>query len=565
MALRALLLKKQIDNKKKALEALRAKDAELEARQAELTRAIEEVENDEQRAEVESMVTDFEAEQTQHASEVESLEREINRLETELTAIEAEQDTTPPAPASTEDPQTPADQTERSENNMITRDARVPGMNLRDRLANIVTRDESKTFLATVRNSIGEKRAINNVGVLIPEVYLELIRTEVARSSRLLPHVRLRPVSGDANLPISGTIPEAIWTECCANLNEIDLGFNQIEVGCYKVGAYMAVCNATLEDSDISLAAEIVSALGTAIAKALDKAILFGTGIKMPLGIVTRLAQTSEPADWGALAPAWTDLHATNILTINIDTSSGAEFFAALIEKLAVAKQKDAGSNEAPVWVMNRRTHLHIMAKALAFNANAALMASTTLMPIVGGTVIEFEDEDIADNEIIGGFFGNYVMTERAGIRFANSDIPLFLQDQNVFKATARYDGKPVFGEAFVIVNFANTAPTTSQVFPEDYANAEMNDLTITAAAGSVAGKTVLTVSGTLKQSSPTLKYKLGTPDVNVGDTAAGWDALTSGTTAITAAAGKKITVVELDDNGRVVSAGVVASVPKTT
>lgn len=565
MALRALLLKKQIDNKKKALEALRAKDAELEARQAELTRAIEEVENDEQRAEVESMVTDFEAEQTQHASEVESLEREINRLETELTAIEAEQDTTPPAPASTEDPQTPADQTERSENNMITRDARVPGMNLRDRLANIVTRDESKTFLATVRNSIGEKRAINNVGVLIPEVYLELIRTEVARSSRLLPHVRLRPVSGDANLPISGTIPEAIWTECCANLNEIDLGFNQIEVGCYKVGAYMAVCNATLEDSDISLAAEIVSALGTAIAKALDKAILFGTGIKMPLGIVTRLAQTSEPADWGALAPAWTDLHATNILTINIDTSSGAEFFAALIEKLAVAKQKDAGSNEAPVWVMNRRTHLHIMAKALAFNANAALMASTTLMPIVGGTVIEFEDEDIADNEIIGGFFGNYVMTERAGIRFANSDIPLFLQDQNVFKATARYDGKPVFGEAFVIVNFANTAPTTSQVFPEDYANAEMNDLTITAAAGSAAGKTVLTVSGTLKQSSPTLKYKLGTPDVNVGDTAAGWDALTSGTTAITAAAGKKITVVELDDNGRVVSAGVVASVPKTT
>ena len=36
------------------------------------------------------------------------------------------------------------------------------------------------------------------------------------------------------------------------------------------------------------------------------------------------------------------------------------------------------------------------------------------------------------------------------------------------------------------------------------------------------------------------------------------------GTTQITAAAGKKITVVELDANNRIVSAGVVVSVPKT-
>ena len=41
MALKALLLKKQIDNKKKALDALRAKSAEFETREAQLTQAIE--------------------------------------------------------------------------------------------------------------------------------------------------------------------------------------------------------------------------------------------------------------------------------------------------------------------------------------------------------------------------------------------------------------------------------------------------------------------------------------------------------------------------------------------
>lgn len=558
MALKALLLKKQIDNKRKALAELKAKDANFTKREAELAQTVEEVTNDAEKAAVEEAVNAFDAEKAEHTEAVGALEREIKGLENDLEAEEAKQDTTPPATP-------PAQNEQREENNtMITREARVPGMTLRDRLAPIVTREDSKTFLATVRAAIGEKRAISNVGVLIPDDYLSLIRTEVARASRLLPYVRVVNVSGDAVQPIMGSIPEAVWTDCCGALNAMDLGFNQIEAACHKVGAYIAVCNATLEDSDIALAAEIVSALGVAIAKALDKAILFGTGVKMPLGVVTRLAQTSQPADWGATAPAWTDLHTSNIQVINIDSSTGAAFFTALIEKLAIAKPKDQTNADSLVWVMNRKTHLHIMAKALAFDSSAALVANTTLMPIIGGTVIEFEDTEITDNEIIGGFFGNYLLAERAGIRVGSSDIPLYLQEQTVFKASARYDGKPVFGEAFVVVNFANTAATTTKDFPEDYANADMNDLIVTAAAGSAMGKTVLTVSGTIAQSNPVLRYKLGKPAVEVGGSATGWDELVSGTTAITAAAGKMITVVELDGNNRIVSTGVVASVPKT-
>ena len=562
MALKTLLLKKQIDNKKKALDELRAKSAEFETREAQLTQAIDEVENDEQRTAVEEEINSFTTEKAEHDQAIGELEREIEGLENDLAAEEAAQNTEPPAKQEAE---------RKDEKTMNTREKNTQ-MTLRDRLADIVTRDDSKEFLSTVRDAITNKRAISNVGVLIPDVYLPLIRTEIARASRLLPYVQVRNLSGDAVQNIAGSIPEAVWTDCCANLNEISLGFNQIEAGCHKVGAYMAICNATLEDANIDLAAEIVSALGTAIAKALDKAILFGTGVKMPLGIVTRLAQTSQPADWGALAPAWTDLHASNVVTLNIDGSAGASFFQALIEKLAIAKRKVIGTSGEPVWVMNRKTHLHIMAKALAFDSNAALQANTSLMPLIGGRIVEFEDDQIADNEIIGGFFDNYLMIERADVRFANSDIPMFLQDMTLFKATARYDGKPVFGEAFVIVNFANTSPTTSKDFPEDWANTDLNELAVTAAAGTAAGDTVLTVTGYLADETPVLYYKLGTQKVKAGDAVAtsgtgAWAALTSGTTQITAAAGKQITVVELNaaaaSGGVVVSAGKVASVPK--
>ena len=565
MALKALLLRNKLDARRKALEDLRSKDAGFEAREAELTASIEEVQTDEERAQVEELVTAFEAERTAHNESVAALEREIEGLEADLQKEEEAQDTTPPAGATGE---APAAQTERSVNAMY--EMRFSALNMEQRTA-LVQREDVSVFLAEIRSAIREKRAISNVGLTIPDVYLELIRHEVAHSSKLLPFLNVRSVGGKTRQNIAGAIPEAVWTEMCASINELTLAFNQIEVDGYKVSGYIAVCNAVLEDSDVALASEIVTAIGGAIGKALDKAVLFGTGTKMPVGIVTRLKQESQPAGWGTNAPAWTDLHTSNIQTLNIDGSTGASFFSALIEKLAIAKPWY--NAEGLFWAMNRKTHLHILAKALAFNSNAALVSNTTMMPIIGGTIVEFEDDEIQDNTIYGGYGGNYLLAERAGVQFASSDIPLFLQDQTVFKGTARYDGAPVAGEAFVVVNFANTSPTTTGTFPVDWANAELNELTITAAAsGSNAGKTVLTVSDYLASESPVLYYKLGTQKVKAGGVipvsgTGAWSSLTSGTTEITAAAGKKITVVELNaaaaSGGVVVSAGVVASVPK--
>lgn len=571
--LKALMLRRRIDLKKKELATLREKLEGFKTREAELTQAIEEVETEEQRTAVEEEIATFEQERTEAQNSADQLEQEISELETELEGVEAAQDTNPPADVGTNaggGESTAANnngsddngtENRGGNNRMIRRTFARMAQQVRDAF---FAREDVKNYLGEVRTAIKEKRAITGAGLTIPDLMLEMIRETVAENSKLLPFVSVRKVGGKARQNIAGTIPEAVWTEMCAKINELDIGFNQIEVDGYKVGAYIPICNAVLEDSDADLADEIVRAIGIAFAKAVDKAILFGKGTKMPLGIVTRLAQTSEPADWESDGPAWTDLHASNVQKINVGSETGVAFFTALIEKLGIAKPKY--SSDGLFWVMNRKTHIKILTKALAFNANAALVSNTSMMPVLGGTIVEFEDDEIADNEIIGGFGGNYLMAERAGLKFASSDIPLFLEDQTVFKGTARYDGKPVAGEAFVIVNFANTNPTTSKDFAEDYANTGLNDLTLTAAVGGTAGKTVITVAGTVAQSDPVLKYKLGDIAVKAGDKLpAGFETLESGTTAITAAAGKKITVVELDGNSRIVSAGVVASVPKTT
>ena len=568
--LKALMLRRQIDLKKKDLAALREKLEGFKTRETELATAIDEVETEEQRTAVEEEIAAFETERSEAQTGADQLEQEISELENELQQEEEAQDTTPPADTGAnggEAANTGAGETAtENRGGNIPMIRRLKNFTQQEREA-FLSNEQVRSFLSEVRTAMSEKRALTGVGLTIPEVMLGLVREETAAASKLLKFVTLRNVGGKGRLNIMGKIPEAVWTEMCANLNELDLGFNQTEVDGFKVGAFIAVCNAVLEDSDLTLAQEIVTAIGVAIAKALDKAILYGTGTKMPVGIITRLAAESQPAWWGTNEPAFVDLHTSNIKSINKSTASGAEFFAALIAELGIAKPVYSG--DGLFWVMNRKTHLDIMAKALAFDANGALVANTQLMPIVGGEIVEFEDNDvIADYEIVGGFGGNYLLAERAGVEFASSTEFRFLQDQTVFKGTARYDGRPIEGKAFVIVNYANSTPTKTSSFAKDWANEEMNALGITAKAStSNVGKTVLTVADTLAAESPELYYKVGKVAFEVGDDqpASGFSSLTSGTTEITAAAGKIITVIEVNSDDKVVSVGYVASVPKAS
>jgi len=111
-----------------------------------------------------------------------------------------------------------------------------------------------------------------------------------------------------------------------------------------------------------------------------------------------------------------------------------------------------------------------LIAKAIVFNAAGALTASiTNTMPIAGGEIVILDF--MADNDIIGGFGSLYLLAERAGSQLAVSDQVRFVEDQTVFKGTARYDGLPVIGEGFVMVNIANAAPTTTTTFGTDVAN----------------------------------------------------------------------------------------------
>ena len=445
MALRALMLGKELSTKKTRLEELRAKMTELETREAEIAQAIEEAETDEEKAAVEEAVTGFEAEKDETTKEVESLETEVRELENELEQIET------PAP----DPEA---RTTAAEPDTRTREE-IPHMKKRfrdwtmDQKRALTEREEVQQFLGIIRTAMREKRAVTGTGALIPTVILDLLRDNIEEYSKLYSRVNMQPVGGIARQPIQGAIPEAVWTEACANLNELDLSFTGVEVDAYKVGGYFRVCKATIEDTDPVLTNALIEALGQAIGYALDKAILYGTGTKMPVGVVTALAaETGTP----------------NIVS-HASTVTGAALVKALV--LDSGKMKSKYSRGAKLWAMNETTYTKLVAELVEVDASGAYVSAVNgVMPVIGGDIVVLEF--IPDDVIIGGYFDLYLLAERAGTNIETSEHAFFIEDQIAFKGTARYDGKVIRTAAFVAIGINGVTPDSDDVtFAQDGAN----------------------------------------------------------------------------------------------
>lgn len=471
MALKALLLRRSIDSKNELMKQLMEKDESFRTREAELETAIMEAATDDDRAAVDQEVEKFETEKSAHEDEKQRLAQEIEGLEADLKKLEEET----PAPAAR------SNSPKERKDSMNLKDIKIRSLPMQVRVFDaltheqrsaIVARDDVKEFLSRLRSMKGQTRDVSGAELTIPIVFLDLIAENMFRYSKLLNRVRVRNVNGQARQTIAGTVPEAVWTEMCGAINELTFVFNQITVDGYKVAGFVPVCNSVLEDNDIGLAGWIVEMLSESIGLAMDKAILYGKGAasNMPMGIVTRLAQTAQPDNYPANAPAWVDLHSTNIIQIN-SSQEPVTFWAALAVAAGNTYTKYARGTQ--FWAMNSKTLATLKSKLITFAASGELLARFNgVMPIIDGDVdvLEF----MPDGDIVGGYGDLYLLAMRSGMTIESSREVQFIQDNTVFKGKQRADGQPVIPGAFVAININNTSVTTAMTFAADTANNAM-------------------------------------------------------------------------------------------
>ena len=470
MALRQLIISQRITALRAERAALETAAAELvnrrnawEARESAAVAAFAELnENsteeeraafDTEAAEVEAERQALEADETANSTRSGEIDHEIEGLENELETLNTRSKKPP--------------QTTRTNHNTIE-GGRNTMNEFETRVHQICNNDEVRTFITNFRDL--KTRGVKNVEYTVPTIMLPLIREATERSSKLLKHVNHERLSGEGTQNILGDVPEAVWTETVAKLNEIEIGMNQIKTGGSKLGAYIAVPNPYIEDSDEDLTAIIINYLGQSNGYGLDKAIIYGTGVNMPVGIMTRLAASTKPTWWQNRMPEFKALNTTHIGHLSAANVEGVKLYKEVTKVLGLAKAKYTAAKGNKFWAMSEDTYFTLQTELLGINAAGAIVSSAnTTMPVIGGAV-EFLDF-IPSGTIIGGHGTQYRLVERAGIKVGSSEHAQYIEDNTVFKATSRWDGIPVAGEGFAAFSLTTSNPAATIAFAEDKAN----------------------------------------------------------------------------------------------
>ena len=414
MALKQLILNKKITERSAKITELRADETKLKDEEKELEVALDEAETDEDVNVVEDSADDLEKKIKENADEIAKLEKEKADLEKELAEIEDEQ------PEVDEDKEKENGEQRKMAKQINTRNTNEV-MTIRESLKI----EEVRSFYQNLANAMTEKRSLTGAEKVVPTEVIDRIESKLGDYSTLLAEVTVEKIGGTSRAVIAGDIPSAIWFEIGKKaLDELDDALEGVEFDGFGLGGYVAVPNIIIENSLINLAGHIEDRLAKSIAKALDNAILNGTGVKQPTGVIKSAVVANKVDSTGEI----TDL----------------------IAKLA--KVDTDGTGGEVIAVMNRATYYSkIVPKTLAVAANGVLTGSYALPFRV--VLSAYAD----DNTIVFGDFKQFLLAQRSEIRVESSTEVQFTSDNTVFKGVGFYDGKATKAEAFAVVTITAT------------------------------------------------------------------------------------------------------------
>lgn len=326
MALKTLLLRKSIDDKKKVLEQLRAKTETFITREKELEAAIAEASTDEERNEVSELVSTYEAEKTEHETQLGDLEKEVEALETELA--EAEKETEDPAPA---DPK-PIPENERKDNKMTIAELRSSAEYVRAFAKYIKTENPAEVRALLTEN------AAEDGSIPVPTIVEGFVKTAWERDG-IMSLVRKTYLKGNVKIGFELSADGAVIHEEGADAPaEEDLTLGVTTLIPQSVKKWITISDEAMDMDDGSFLQYVYDELTYQIAKKTADSLLAKIGALTASG-----SATSVPA--GKLVAS----------TIAIDT----------VVK-ALAKLSDEAAN--PVIVMNKLTEADFLAVQLASN-----------------------------------------------------------------------------------------------------------------------------------------------------------------------------------------------------
>ena len=428
MALKVLMLRKKIDDKKKALEVLRAA-ADFEQREADLEKSIEEAETDEEKAAVDEEIEKLETEKKEAEEKGGAIEREIEGLEKELKDIED------------------AGQKAEERKEVKPMAAERSSMEYRTAFRDYVQSGKVDRDILQFEQRNDAVSTSSDLGVLIPETVMQEIIKGVSKVyGQLYSRVRKTNLKGGVKYPI-GSFAATFnrITETTKSDRQDPGGITGAVTFGYKIGEIRLA--RTLLQTVLEVPVfeqEFAKAVADAYVKAMDIEIMSGTEANNQcVGILTEAAAQSSR------------IPAANIIEFTAaEAADWTEWQKKLFAKIPLGMRA-----ENPQFAMTAATYESVI-KTLADTQKHPVYAET-FNPVDGTERATFKGKEVVfvendslkdfDSATNGQFFAMYWVPEKAyainsNMQFTVVDYFDHETNQWVKKALVINDGKVLDG-----------------------------------------------------------------------------------------------------------------------
>ena len=295
---------------------------------------------------------------------------------------------------------------------------------LREAFAKYTRGDITGREYETRANTVGAN------GDVVPDEFLKELQETILEYGMLNSAARHLPTdtNGTISVPvINDTTTSGVWTAESGAITKADFTTATKQMGAFKVATGIEVSTELIEDASFNLESYIADALGTRLGRAIEGAIVNGTGSGQPEGILVNSATTSYPSAVAGVVDS-TDL-ITAVFELQPSSRIGAKIYVSddLMKDLTLEVDADG--------------------RPLLQQAAGATPADPVQMTLNGYPVIvnyELVDVAVASESAFIGNMDNYMVRDVRNIKVTRDEYSGMANDMVSFYATARLDGKVI-------------------------------------------------------------------------------------------------------------------------
>lgn len=365
------------------------------------------------------------------------------------------------------------------------------------------------------------------------------IMKDVARGSSILRLSKVSQMESDTKkIPVMTEGAGAYWVGEGERIKTTKAGWIYPELKAKKLAVIIPVTKEKLKDTTIDVFSELKESIAEAFYKAIDAAAIFGTNSPFAKNIMSSIETAGNKIEIGTGATL--DIDVSDAMATIEEAGYDVNGFAARIGiKNSLRKLRDANGNQLFVDGVNGK---ELYSLPIEFSRNGAW--------------------DKTKAEIIGADWDKSLVGIRDNIEYE-------ILKEATLEGTTDTDGKPISLAEQDLIGIKATMriaylPIKDEAFCAVIPKEGLGELTVTSVEGTTTGKTAITITPALT-SGNSYKYKTAAnptvPEYNAvcstGYT--NWN----GTDEITATAGQKIVVVEVDSDNKAKKAGTATVVAK--